>query len=304
MLTLETRTPLVEQIAAPRIQAELEPEPFAVGGAKEVYRGRYMLQGKPWVPAVFLRIKKSSAKANKKIASYNRRDFKKYIEFLSVMGESELIVSPKLIHQSVFVDPQGNEWIIMEDGGQSLANQKLRNRLSRDKVQLEDTLTQLLQKLALTHKRYGPLRDLKPANLLLNNEGLLTIIDPATPTLPKEDFLIGTHNYMPIFWVRSSGAETIEEERLMGLKYDYYAFFVIVYELYTGKILNPSESMHESLEFVVELARDTSYILDLDAPLGLVFAMQRAFLGEIEPHEFMELASKVLYEIFSRNIEA
>ncbi|HXO21094.1 MAG TPA: serine/threonine-protein kinase [Thermoanaerobaculia bacterium] len=173
----------------------------------------------------------------------------------------------------------------LEDGGQwflvveYLDRGSLADVLSRDgsrvpRAQALAWARQALSGLGYAHKKGIVHRDVKPANLLLNDTGELVVADfgiaraDGVPSMTTTGIAVGTPQYM-------SPEQILTPERIDG-RADIYSLGIVLYELLAGRPPFDSGSQFSILQSHVSAPPPTLGSLDPTIPPTLEAAVMRA----------------------------
>ncbi len=164
--------------------------------------------------------------------------------------EQESLVIAQLNHPNIIhvidrgISEKGRPYFVMEyikgkDLSQILSHQRLATR------EIFKLLLQICRGMACAHKNGVIHRDVKPANILIDNEGHVRILDFGIAWLAanghSED-IVGTPDYM--------SPEQFSTPESVTYLSDIYSLGVIMYELFMGQlptphIENPANSLHK-----------------------------------------------------------
>jgi eukaryotic-like serine/threonine-protein kinase len=205
----------LSKIGKYEIQGEL-----GSGGMGIVYRG--------WDPAInrevaIKGVKKQSLPADEREAVLNR-----FRQEAQAVGR---LVHPRIVQIYDFIEDENAAYIIMELVHGKTLSQHLAAKENFGLREIAQIIAQTLDGIGYAHAQGVVHRDMKSANIMINNDGRIKINDFGiarieSSTLTKVGDLIGTPSYM-------SPEQFSGEE--VGVSSDLYSIGVIAYELLTGR---------------------------------------------------------------------
>jgi eukaryotic-like serine/threonine-protein kinase len=141
------------------------------------------------------------------------------------------LVHPRIVQIYDFIEDENAAYIIMELVHGKTLSQHLASKEIFGLREIGQIITQTLDGIGYAHAQGVVHRDMKSANIMINNDGRIKINDFGiahieTSTLTKVGDLIGTPSYMSP--EQFTGAE-------VGKSSDLYSIGVIAYELLTGR---------------------------------------------------------------------
>lgn len=186
---------------------------------------------------------------------------------LQVMArfQNEAKAAGRLLHPNIvsvyeYAEDEVNAFIAMEYVEGTGLREYLNRKASFDLGQIVSILSQLLAALDFAHDHGVVHRDVKPANLILTNDGALKVADFGiarvdTSNLTNAGMVMGTPSYMSP--EQCQGRETDRRS-------DLFSAGVVLYELLTGE--KPFSGSIEAIAFKIcyEDARPPSEISKLD----------------------------------------
>lgn len=207
-------TPLVK-IGKYEIQGEL-----GSGGMGIVYRG--------WDPAINREV------AIKGVRKYALPEDERESVLYRFRQEAQAVgrlVHPRIVQIYDFIEDENAAYIIMELVHGKTLSQHLAAKETFGLREIAQIIAQTLDGIGYAHSQGVVHRDMKSANVMINNDGRIKINDFGiaridTSTLTKVGDLIGTPSYMSP--EQFSGGE-------VGRLSDLYSIGVIAYELLTGR---------------------------------------------------------------------
>ena len=152
----------------------------------------------------------------------------------------------------------------------------LKTRMARGPLPITDAVDlacQLADGLAEAHAHDIVHRDIKPANVMLTRTGRAKIVDFGVAQLPEAERLtttglaVGTPAYMAPEQARGEAADA---------RTDLWALGVVLYEMLTGQLPFPGDSLHAVLYAVVNRVPEPIDRLRPDLPADLVRIVNRA----------------------------
>ncbi|MDO8991004.1 MAG: protein kinase [Sideroxyarcus sp.] len=243
------------------IQGEL-----GVGGMGVVYKG--------WDPAITREVAIKGLNKNSLPAGERENLLSRFRQEAQAVGR---LVHPRIVQIYDYIEDENSAYIIMElVHGKTLA-QHLENK---DVFGLRDVcqiITQTLDGIGYAHGQGVVHRDMKSANVMINNDGRVKISDFGiahidTSTLTRVGDLVGTPSYM--------SPEQFKGEETDGLT-DLYSIGVIAYELLAGRrpfTGSLAAIMHQVVNSIPAPASSLNAKLspEIDKVLGKALAKERA----------------------------
>ena len=127
----------------------------------------------------------------------------------------------------------GNHYIVMEYIDGKTLKQLLKKRDSLTLIEVIDIMSQLTDGLAHAHESYIIHRDIKPQNIMIEDNGLIKITDFGiamalnATQLTQTNSVMGSVHYLPPEQASGKGAT---------IKSDIYSLGILMYELLTGNV--------------------------------------------------------------------
>lgn len=127
----------------------------------------------------------------------------------------------------------GNHYIVMEYIEGKTLKQLLKKRESLTLTEVIDIMTQLTDGIAHAHESYIIHRDIKPQNIMIEDNGLIKITDFGiamalnATQLTQTNSVMGSVHYLPPEQASGKGAT---------IKSDIYSLGILMYELLTGNV--------------------------------------------------------------------
>lgn len=127
----------------------------------------------------------------------------------------------------------GNHYIVMEYIEGKTLKQLLKKRESLTLTEVIDIMTQLTDGIAHAHESYIIHRDIKPQNIMIEDNGLIKITDFGiamalnATQLTQTNSVMGSVHYLPPEQASGKGAT---------IKGDIYSLGILMYELLTGNV--------------------------------------------------------------------
>ena len=127
----------------------------------------------------------------------------------------------------------GNHYIVMEYIAGITLKQLLKKRESLTLTEVIDIMTQLTDGIAHAHESYIIHRDIKPQNIMIEDNGLIKITDFGiamalnATQLTQTNSVMGSVHYLPPEQASGKGAT---------IKGDIYSLGILMYELLTGNV--------------------------------------------------------------------
>ena len=127
----------------------------------------------------------------------------------------------------------GNHYIVMEYIAGITIKQLLKKRESLTLTEVIDIMTQLTDGIAHAHESYIIHRDIKPQNIMIEDNGLIKITDFGiamalnATQLTQTNSVMGSVHYLPPEQASGKGAT---------IKGDIYSLGILMYELLTGNV--------------------------------------------------------------------
>ena len=155
------------------------------------------------------------------------RRFKR--EALSVSNLSH----PNIVEVYDVGEEDGNYYIVMEYIEGKTLKQLLQKRGALTLTEVLDIMSQLTDGLAHAHEAYIIHRDIKPQNIMIEDNGLVKITDFGIATainstqLTQTNSVMGSVHYLPPEQANGKGAT---------IKSDIYSLGILMYELLTGSV--------------------------------------------------------------------
>lgn len=155
------------------------------------------------------------------------RRFKR--EALSVSNLSH----PNIVEVYDVGEEDGNYYIVMEYIEGKTLKQLLQKRGALTLTEVLDIMSQLTDGLAHAHEAYIIHRDIKPQNIMIEDNGLIKITDFGIATainstqLTQTNSVMGSVHYLPPEQASGKGAT---------IKSDIYSLGILMYELLTGSV--------------------------------------------------------------------
>ena len=128
---------------------------------------------------------------------------------------------------------EGQHYIVMEYIGGKTLKQLLKKRESLTLSEVIDIMTQLTDGIAHAHESYIIHRDIKPQNIMIEDNGLIKITDFGiamalnATQLTQTNSVMGSVHYLPPEQASGKGAT---------IKSDIYSLGILMYELLTGNV--------------------------------------------------------------------
>ncbi len=193
---------------------------LGTGGMSVVYKG--------WDPAISREV--AIKGVNKKALQDSERDtvLKRFRREARAVGR---LVHPRIVQIYDFIEDEQAAYIIMEMvHGKTLAHH-LESKDSFGLREISQIITQTLDGIGYAHAQGVVHRDMKPANIMINNDGRIKINDFGiarvdSVSLTRVGDLVGTPSYM--------SPEQFKGEEIDAAT-DLYSIGVIAYELLTGR---------------------------------------------------------------------
>ena len=132
---------------------------------------------------------------------------------------------------------------------QNLMQSELYNYVRWNLNELKCLMYQLLNGLSYLHDMFILHRDLKTANLLLTNNGILKICDLGMARTYGIPVIEPYTNYVVTLWYRSP--ELLLGSKLYGAPIDVWSIGCIMAELFTGKVLFPGNGEFVQISLVM-----------------------------------------------------
>lgn len=155
------------------------------------------------------------------------RRFKR--EALSVSNLSH----PNIVEVYDVGEEEGNYYIVMEYIEGKTLKQLLQKRGALTLTEVIDIMSQLTDGLAHAHEAYIIHRDIKPQNIMIEDNGLVKITDFGIATavnstqLTQTNSVMGSVHYLPPEQANGKGST---------IKSDIYSLGILMYELLTGSV--------------------------------------------------------------------
>jgi serine/threonine protein kinase len=169
-------------------------------------------------------------------------------------------------------DHEGLPYIAMEYVDGETLSEIVRRRAPYPMTTRLQWIEELCGGLAYAHRRGAVHRDVKPANLMLDNEGTLKIIDfglarREASKLTQSHTLIGTPNYMSPEQIRAGD---------LGPKSDVFAVGAVLYEVVTNYEAFPG-TVHQAMHKILyeEPKPLNQMVMDLDSGISAIVAQRR-----------------------------
>jgi serine/threonine-protein kinase len=218
---------------------------IGAGGMGQVYKARHREMNRE----VALKTLKSSLTATKESAQRFQR---------------EVEAAARLVHQNVVVahdagEANGVRYLVMElIEGQDLSS-LIRESGPLPVTEAIDCILQAAEGLKYAHQRGVIHRDVKPGNLLLNNDGVVKVLDLGLARFNEPDIaladaeaepltsagmVMGTADYM--------APEQASETRTADERSDIYSLGCTLHFLLTGKRVFPAKTLWQTLSSHVE----------------------------------------------------
>jgi serine/threonine-protein kinase len=251
----------LKKIGKYEIQGEL-----GTGGMGVVYKG--------WDPAISREV--AIKGVNKKSLEDSERDMvlSRFRHEAQAVGR---LVHPRIVQIYDFIEDDQAAYIIMElVHGKTLA-QHLERKDSFGLREICQIVTQTLDGIGYAHAQGVVHRDMKSANVMINNDGRVKINDFGiaridSTTLTRVGDLVGTPSFMSPEQFRG---ESVDKTT------DLYSIGVIAYELLTGRrpfVGSLAAIMHQVMHAVPAKPSDLNHTLspEIDQVLGKALAKNRA----------------------------
>ena len=143
-----------------------------------------------------------------------------------------------LSHQNIVevydvCEEDGNHYIVMEYIEGKTLKQLLKKRETLTLTEVIDIMTQLTDGIAHAHESYIIHRDIKPQNIMIEDNGLIKITDFGiamalnATQLTQTNSVMGSVHYLPPEQASGKGAT---------IKSDIYSLGILMYELLTGNV--------------------------------------------------------------------
>ncbi len=251
----------VTRIGKYEIQGEL-----GTGGMGVVYKG--------WDPAITREVAIKGLNKNSLPHSERENLLSRFRKEAQAVGR---LVHPRIVQIYDYIEDEESAYIIMElVNGKTLA-QHLDAKDSFGLREIAQIITQTLDGIGYAHAQGVVHRDMKSANVMINNDGRIKINDFGiarvdSSTLTRVGDLVGTPSYM--------SPEQFKGGEIDGTT-DLYSIGVIAYELLTGRrpfVGSLAAIMHQ----VVNTAPEKPSVLnsklsaEIDQVLGKALAKNRA----------------------------
>ena len=155
------------------------------------------------------------------------RRFKR--EALSVSNLSH----PNIVEVYDVGEEEGNYYIVMEYIDGKTLKQQLQKRGALTLTEVLDIMTQLADGLSHAHEAYIIHRDIKPQNIMIQDNGLIKITDFGIATainstqLTQTNSVMGSVHYLPPEQASGKGST---------IKSDIYSLGILMYELLAGSV--------------------------------------------------------------------
>ena len=182
-----------------------------------------------------------------KVSKYHLDDFKFSETFLDEAKKLARLDHPNIVPvYDVHSTPEGKFFIVSKylEGG---TLSKAMEEKTGDVEWACDTVAKIADGLHHAHVRGLIHRDIKPGNILMDNQGNPCIVDfglaLADESIGNQEGLLGTPMYM-------SPEQALEEGHRVDSRSDIYSLGLILYELLTGKKPFYAQSTSEILELV------------------------------------------------------
>ena len=130
-------------------------------------------------------------------------------------------------------EEDGNHYIVMEYIDGKTLKQLLKKRETLTLTEVIDIMTQLTDGIAHAHESYIIHRDIKPQNIMIEDNGLIKITDFGiamalnATQLTQTNSVMGSVHYLPPEQASGKGAT---------IKSDIYSLGILMYELLTGSV--------------------------------------------------------------------
>ena len=130
-------------------------------------------------------------------------------------------------------EEDGNHYIVMEYIDGKTLKQLLKKRETLTLTEVIDIMTQLTDGIAHAHESYIIHRDIKPQNIMIEDNGLIKITDFGiamalnATQLTQTNSVMGSVHYLPPEQASGKGAT---------IKSDIYSLGILMYELLTGNV--------------------------------------------------------------------
>jgi len=150
-------------------------------------------------------------------------------EALSVSNLSH----PNIVEVYDVGEEEGNHYIVMEYIDGKTLKQLLKKRESLTLTEVVDIMTQLTDGISHAHDSYIIHRDIKPQNIMIENNGMIKITDFGiamalnATQLTQTNSVMGSVHYLPPEQASGKGAT---------IKSDIYSLGILMYELLTGTV--------------------------------------------------------------------
>ena len=140
---------------------------------------------------------------------------------------------PNIVEVYDVGEEDGNHYIVMEYIEGKTLKQLLKKRESLTLTEVIDIMTQLTDGIAHAHESYIIHRDIKPQNIMIEDNGLIKITDFGiamalnATQLTQTNSVMGSVHYLPPEQASGKGAT---------IKSDIYSLGILMYELLTGNV--------------------------------------------------------------------
>ena len=140
---------------------------------------------------------------------------------------------PNIVEVYDVGEEEGNHYIVMEYIEGKTLKQLLKKRESLTLTEVIDIMTQLTDGIAHAHESYIIHRDIKPQNIMIEDNGLIKITDFGiamalnATQLTQTNSVMGSVHYLPPEQASGKGAT---------IKSDIYSLGILMYELLTGTV--------------------------------------------------------------------
>lgn len=251
----------LKKIGKYEIQGEL-----GTGGMGVVYKG--------WDPAISREVAIKGVNKKSLEASERETVLSRFRQEAQAVGR---LVHPRIVQIYDFIEDENAAYIIMElVHGKTLA-QHLERKDSFGLREICQIITQTLDGIGYAHAQGVIHRDMKSANVMINNDGRVKINDFGiaridSTTLTRVGDLVGTPSFM--------SPEQFKGEHVDGTT-DLYSIGVIAYELLTGRrpfVGGLAAIMHQVLNAIPAKPSSLNSALspEVDQVLGRVLAKNPA----------------------------
>jgi Tol biopolymer transport system component len=257
---------------------------LGAGGMGEVYRARDVKLGRDVAVKV---LPESLAGDPERLARFERE-----AKVLAALNH------PNIAHIHGFEDSTGVPALVME----LVEGPTLADRIARGRIPIDDALTiarQIAEALKAAHEQGIIHRDLKPANIKVKDDGTVKVLDfglakalvgdrtspdlTHSPTVTVdgtlEGIILGTAAYMSPEQARGKVVDT---------RTDIWAFGCVLYEMLTGRVAFPGETVSDTIAAILE--REPDWLAQSEATPASIRRLLRRCLQKDSKRRLHDIA--------------